>query len=84
MKSIIVVGLLSNQSCCDMCMCQVELEKGADALNNDMDHQGIGAVEYLNKLTRDRNFSHSCIRRGRIACDLNIAFRIVQVLDYTS
>ena len=28
-----------------MRMCQVEWAKGAEALNNDMGHQGIGAVK---------------------------------------
>ena len=62
-ESIIVVSVLSNQSCRDMCMCQVELEKGAEALNNDMGHQGIGAIKHLNKLIVDRNFSNSGNRR---------------------
>ena len=58
-ESIIVVSVLSNQSCRDMCMCQVELEKGAEALNNDMGHQGIGAIKHLDRLIVDRKFSNS-------------------------
>ena len=62
-ESIIVVSVLSNQSCRDMCMCQVELEKGAEALNNDMGHQGIGAIKHLDELIVDRKFSNSGNRR---------------------
>ena len=46
-----------------MRMCQVELENGAEALNNDMGHQGNGAIKRLNKLMIDRKFSHSGNRR---------------------
>ena len=46
-----------------MCMCQVELEKGAEALDNDMGTQGIGAIKHLDKLIVDRKFSNSGNRR---------------------
>ena len=42
-----------------MRMCQVELENGAEALNNDMGNQGIGASKHLGKLILDRMFSKS-------------------------
>ena len=81
---MIGVNILSNQSCRYMRMCQVEMEKGAEALNNDMGTQGIGAIKHLNKLMVDRNFSNSGNRRDEIVCHLYVAFSIVQVFDYTS
>ena len=57
-----------------MCMCQVELEKGAEALDNDMGTQGIGAIKHLNKLIVDRKFSNPGNVCDRIICHLNIAF----------
>ena len=78
------MGVLSDQSCRHMRMCQVELENGAEALNNDMGHQGNGAIKRLNKLMIDRKFSHSGNRRVWIVGHFNVAFWIVQAIDYTS
>ena len=35
------------------------MEKGAEALNNDMGNQGIGAIEYLGKLISHLKFAKS-------------------------